>query len=174
VNKISNSLWSGNPSHILHSQFASCRLNSRDCAMLCQFFNHFHTCILTIILSTISLAIILFISVEYLLECGRKTPKHIGGLPFVCMLLYLIPAQLLKYSCRREKNYHMPAFIAKMYNMWGFFSMLHIYASVIWCLITKEILPIKRDMITNRPTRFRQYSHWRLRFLFWVDQDIKC
>ena len=65
--------------------------------MLCQFLNHFNICILTIILSTVSLAIILFFSVAYLLECGRKTPKCIGGLALVCMLLYLILVQLLEY-----------------------------------------------------------------------------
>jgi len=32
---------------------------------------------------------------EYLPENGRKTPKHVGGLPRVCLLLYLIIVQLL-------------------------------------------------------------------------------
>ena len=37
---------------------------------------------------------------EYLPEDGRKRPRHIGGLPHVCILLYLIIVQLLEYIWR--------------------------------------------------------------------------
>lgn len=35
--------------------------------------------------------------VEYLPEDGRKRLKHVGRLPHVCMLLYIIIVQLLEY-----------------------------------------------------------------------------
>ena len=131
-------------------------------------------CILTIILSTISLAASLFSSFEYLPESGRKTPQHIGGLPPVCMLLYRILVQLLEYicclaarnmnifknsrglfswkfSCRIEKNDHIPAFIAKMYNMWGFASMFHI------CL--RYFVPKHKGNITYKRRHINQQTH---------------
>ena len=44
------------------------------------------------------LAIIVFIFVEYSSEDGRKRSKHVGDLPHVCILLYLIRVQLLEYT----------------------------------------------------------------------------
>jgi hypothetical protein len=35
--------------------------------------------------------------VEYLPDDGRKRPKHVEGLPHVCILPYLIIVQLLEY-----------------------------------------------------------------------------
>ena len=45
----------------------------------------------------IKLAINLFFFVEYLPDDGRKWPKHIGGLPHVCISMHLIIAQFFKY-----------------------------------------------------------------------------
>ena len=64
--------------------------------MLCQFLT-IYICLLTVILSPTSLAIILFFPVAYLLERGRNTPKDVGDLSLVCMLLYLILVQLFEY-----------------------------------------------------------------------------
>jgi hypothetical protein len=38
-----------------------------------------------------------FFFVEYLPEDGQKWPKHVGGLPHFCVLLYIIIVQLLEY-----------------------------------------------------------------------------
>jgi hypothetical protein len=47
-----------------------------------------------------SLDILIFFSVEYLPEEGRKRPKHVGGLPHVCISLYHIIVQLLVHIRR--------------------------------------------------------------------------
>ena len=43
------------------------------------------------------IAIIVFFFVVYLLEDGQKRPKHVGGLPHFCILLYLLIVQLFQY-----------------------------------------------------------------------------
>ena len=47
--------------------------------------------------SMIQIAIIVLFSVEYFPEDDRKRPKHVGGLPHVCISLFLIMVQLLEY-----------------------------------------------------------------------------
>jgi len=66
--------------------------------MIFNFFNHLNNCILTLPLYICDINShywVLF--VEYLPEDGRKTSKHVGGLPHICMLLYPIIEQLLEY-----------------------------------------------------------------------------
>jgi hypothetical protein len=41
------------------------------------------------------LATIVFFFVEYVPEDGRKRLKHVGGLPHVCISLYIITVQIL-------------------------------------------------------------------------------
>jgi hypothetical protein len=53
--------------------------------------------ILFIFLFTTELAIIVFFFLEYLPADDRKRPKHVGGLPYVCISLYLIILQSLEY-----------------------------------------------------------------------------
>jgi hypothetical protein len=60
------------------------------------FFNHFNICILTLLLHVYDKYPLLYFF-YYLSEDGLKRPKHIGGLPHVCVLLYLIVVQLLEY-----------------------------------------------------------------------------
>jgi hypothetical protein len=70
------------------------------CTKLFNLFNHFNICILTLPLHIFDIiAIIVFLFVEYLPEDGWKKPKHVGGLPHICILLYLIMVQLLAYIC---------------------------------------------------------------------------
>jgi hypothetical protein len=44
------------------------------------------------------LNITVFIFVEYRTEHGRKRPKHVEGLPYVCISSYLLTVQLLEYT----------------------------------------------------------------------------
>jgi hypothetical protein len=61
------------------------------------FFNHLNICILTLQFHIYDINSHYCISVEYLPEDGRKRLKHVGGLPQVCILLYLTIVQLLEY-----------------------------------------------------------------------------
>jgi hypothetical protein len=48
--------------------------------------------------SMTQLAIMVLFFVECLPKDGRKRPKHVAGLPHVCILLYLIILQFLEYG----------------------------------------------------------------------------
>jgi hypothetical protein len=54
-----------------------------------------------------SLVIVLFLFVEYLPEDDRKWSKHVGGLPHVCVSLYLTVVQLsecVTVTCLTARN----------------------------------------------------------------------
>jgi len=60
--------------------------------------------------------IVMFSFVEYFPEDGRKKPKHVGGLPHVCIYIILCNwVQLLEYIfiCHTARNMEMFKFVKK-------------------------------------------------------------
>ena len=60
-------------------------------------FYHFIILYFNLLFHTCDIVINVFFFVEYLPEDGWKRRKHVGGLPYVCLSLYLIIVQLLEY-----------------------------------------------------------------------------
>jgi len=57
------------------------------------FCKHFNICVLAELFHIYDITSYFFVA--YVPEDGRKMPKHVGDLPHVCILLYLIILQLL-------------------------------------------------------------------------------